>query len=29
VRRVGGNGDRVFIITFMKDEVGEWKINSM
>jgi hypothetical protein len=29
VRRVGGNGDRVFIITFMKDENGEWKINSM
>lgn len=29
VRRVGGNGDRVFVITFMKDEDGEWKINSM
>jgi hypothetical protein len=29
VRRVGGNGDRVFIITFVKDEEGEWKINSM
>ena len=29
VRRVGGNGDRVFIITFMKDEDGKWKINSM
>lgn len=29
VRRVGGDGDRVFMITFLKDKDGEWKINNM